>query len=355
MFWYLVFAFVPVATSLIVSTRYKKSIKYDDKAKRNFLLWCGVAMFLIIALRHREVGSNDSNNYYENWELLSNFSFNELKLFSMESNFEKGYLLFVWLFSHLLPEGQFVFVLSAIIFTIAVCRYIYINSEDTELSFVMYICLGLYTFMAQGLRQSIAMSICLFAIELIKKRKFVLFVVLILFATTFHSSSIVFLFMYFIYGITLNVRTLLAGAGVTVVLLALSSRLAAIGNMIFQREYEGEVESGGFVAVAIYAIILILSIALSGKRRKDKDYAFFVFMTWFGFVFYLMRYTEVQIAERISWYFMFGQLIALPNIISRFDKSVSFVIKCVVIVLCFALFAYRLSGDGLVAYRFMWQ
>lgn len=355
MFWYLVFAFVPVATSLIVSTRYKKSIKYDDKAKRNFLLWCGVAMFLIIALRHREVGSNDSNNYYENWELLSNFSFNELKLFSMESNFEKGYLLFVWLFSHLLPEGQFVFVLSAIIFTIAVCRYIYINSEDPELSFVMYICLGLYTFMAQGLRQSIAMSICLFAIELIKKRKFVLFVVLILFATTFHSSSIVFLFMYFIYGITLNVRTLLAGAGVTVVLLALSSRLAAIGNMIFQREYEGEVESGGFVAVAIYAIILILSIALSGKRRKDKDYAFFVFMTWFGFVFYLMRYTEVQIAERISWYFMFGQLIALPNVISRFDKSVSFVIKCVVIVLCFALFAYRLSGDGLVAYRFMWQ
>ncbi len=355
MFWYLFFATIPVIVSLAVSCRYKKSIKYDDKAKRTFLLWCGIAMFLIIALRHRDVGSNDSNQYYFNWEAMSNRSWNDLKAFLPETNFETGYCVFVWIFSHIIPDGQYLFVISALIFTISVCRFIYINSKDPEMSFVMYICLGLYTFMAQGLRQSIAMSMCLFAIELAKKRKFIPFVLLVLLASTFHTSAIVFLVVYFIYGVTLNVRTLVMGAGVTVILLALSSRLAAIGNLIFQREYEGEVESGGFVAVAIYAIILILSIALSGKRRKDQDYSFFVFMTWFGLVFYLMRYTEVQIAERISWYFMFGQMIALPNAISRFDKHVSFIIKCAVIVLCFALFAYRLSGDGLVAYRFFWQ
>ena len=78
-------------------------------------------------------------------------------------------------------------------------------------------------------------------------------------------------------------------------------------------------------------------------------------MTFVGAVFYLMRYTGVGIAERISYYFMFGQIIALPNAISRFDKSVSFAIKCVVIFLCIALFAYRLSSDGLVSYRFFWQ
>lgn len=355
MFWYLFFAMVPVIVSLETSWRYKKSIKYDDKAKRRFLLWCGLAMFLIIALRHREVGSNDSNNYYENWELLSSISFNELKLFAKESNFEKGYLLFAWSFSHLLPEGQFVFVLSAIIFTIAVCRFIYINSEDPELSFVMFICLGLYTFMAQGLRQSIAMSICLFALEFAKKRKFIPFVFLVLLATTFHSSSIVFLFVYLLYGFTMNIKTAIVGMFGATVLLTLSGPIANLGNMLFEREYENTVESGGFVAVAIYVLILLMSVIFSGKRRKEKDYSFFVFMTFFGFVFYLMRYFGVQAAERISFYFMFGQLISLPNVISRFDKSVSFVIKCAVIVLCFALFAYRLSGDGLVVYRFFWQ
>lgn len=355
MFWYLFFATVPVMLSLIVSLSYKKSIKVNDKAKRTFLLWCGIAMFLMIALRNKDVGSNDSNNYYENWELLSGLSFESFKAFTTESNFEAGYLLFVWVFSRIFPSGQFVFILSAILFAIAVSRFIYKNSEDPELSFVMFICLGLYTFMAQGLRQSMAMSMCLFAIEFCKKRKFLPFILLVLLATTFHTSAIVFVVTYFIYGFTLNIRTGIVSVCAAGLLLVFSRQIAAIGNMIFEREYVGEVETGGFVAVAIYIIILALAIIFAGKRRKEKDYSFFVFMTMLGAVFYLMRYTEVQIAERISFYFMFGQLIVLPSAISRFDKHVSFIVKCVVIALSFLLFAYRLNGDGLVVYRFFWQ
>lgn len=355
MFWYLFFAIVPVMVSLAVSFGYKKSIKVNDKAKRTFLFCCGIAMFLIIALRNREVGSNDSNNYYENWELLSTFSFSELKNFMLISNFESGYLTFVWVFSHILPSGQFVFILSAILFTIAVCKFIYINSEDAELSFVMYICLGLYTFMAQGLRQSMAMSMCLFALEFCKNRKPIPFVLLVLLATTFHTSAIVFLVVYLLYGFTINIRTTVAGVGIAGILLASSGWIATIGNLISQREYEGEVESGGFVAVAIYVIILLVAIIFSGKRRKDKDYSFFVFMTCLGAIFYIMRYIEVQVAERISFYFMFSQIIVLPNAIARFDKQTSFIVKNIAILLSIALFAYRLSGDGLVAYRFFWQ
>ena len=355
MFWYLFFATTPVIVSLAVSFSSKKSIKVNDKAKRNFLLWCGLFMFIMIAFRHKEVGSNDSQNYFNNWELLSGLSFGGLKSYIAESNFESGYLLFVWIFSHIFPNGQFVFIISAILFVVAVCRFIYINSEDPELSFVMYICLGLYSFMAQGLRQSIAMSICLFAIELAKKRKFIPFVLLVLLASTFHTSAIVFLCVYFIYGHTINIRTATVGFGVATILLALSGQFAAIGNMIFEREYENEVETGGFVAVAIYVIILSVATIFSGKRRREKNYSFFVFMTFLGAVFYLMRYIEVQAVERISFYFMFGQLIVLPSAISRFDKHVSFVVKCAVIALSFALFAYRLNGDGLVVYRFFWQ
>lgn len=355
MFWYLFFAIVPVIVSLAVSFSYKKSIKVNDKAKRTFLLWCGLFMFVIIAFRNKEVGSTDSLNYYNNWELLSNFSFQNLKAFIPESKFESGYLVFVWIFSHIFPNGQFVFVLSAILFCIAVCRFIYINSEDAELSFVMFVCLGLYSFMVQGLRQSMAMSMCLFALEFCKKRKPIPFILLVLLATTFHTSAIVFFIVYFLYGFTINIRTIIAGFGIAGLLFVFSGQIATIGNLISQREYEGEVEAGGFVAVAIYLIILLTAIVFSGKRRKDKDYSFFVFMTCLGAIFYLMRYTEVRIAERISFYFMFGQIIVLPNVIARFDKQTNFIVKYLVIALSFALFTYRLIGDGLVAYRFFWQ
>lgn len=355
MFWYLFFAITPVIFSLIVEFYQKKSIRTNNKAKRTFLILCGIAMFLIIALRHKEVGSADSSHYYEHWELMRNLSLEGLKNYIPEARFEAGYCIFVWIFSHIFPNAQFLFVITGAFFAFAVCRYIYINSKDPELSFVMFICLGLYTFMAQGLRQSIAMSICLFAIEFCKKRKFLPFILLVLLATTFHTSSIVFMLVYFLYGFTLGIRTGILSIGVSGCLLALSGPIVSMGKMISEIEYEGTIESGGYVAVAIYVIILVVSFLLAGEKRKDKNYSFFVYMTMLGFVFYLMRYTGVDIAERISWYFMFGQLIALPNALSRFDKAVSFVIKSIIIVLCIALFAYRLNGDGLVAYRFFWQ
>ena len=105
MFWYLVFATVPVMVSVAVSFGYKKSVKVNDKAKKTFLVLCGLFMFGIIALRHKEVGSTDSQNYFNNWELLSGFSFQNLKTFIPESKFESGYLVFVWIFSHIFPDS----------------------------------------------------------------------------------------------------------------------------------------------------------------------------------------------------------------------------------------------------------
>lgn len=355
MFWYLFFAFIPILVSIVVSFGYKKSVKTNDKAKRTFLFCCGLFMFLIVSLRHREVGSVDSQNYYNNWEMLSGFSFSSFRTYIPESKFETGYLVFVWIFSHIFPEGQSVFVLSAMLFVVALCRFIYINSKDLELSFVMYVCLGLYTFTVQGLRQSMAMSMCLFAIEFAKKRKLLPFLLLVLLATTFHASAVVFLIVYFIYGFTLNIRTGIVALGFTVLMFATSGQIASIGNQLLDREYDTSVESGGFVAVAVYVIILVVAIVFAGKNRKDKDYSFFVIFTYIGMLFYLMRYFEVRIAERISFYFMYGQLIVLPNALSRFDKHVSFVIKSIVIILSILLFAYRLIGDGLVEYRFLWQ
>lgn len=355
MIMYLFFATVPIMMSLIVSFRYKNSIKSNEKAKRTFLILCGIVMFLIIALRHKEIGSTDSQNYYSNWELLSGLSFNGLLSFMKETKFEVGYCFLVWCLSHIFPYGQFVFILSALLFTIAVCRFIYLYSEDPELSFVMYITLGLYSFMVQGLRQSIAMSICIFAVTLAKKRKLVSFILLVFLASTIHTSAIVFFFVYFLYGFTINIRSGVLAIIFAISLLALSSQVVALGNVAFDREYGTEVESGGYIAVAIYIIILFLSIVFAGKYRKDKDYSFFVFFTLIGAITYLMRYTEAQVAERISFYFMFGQMIALPNVLRRFDKHTAFIIKYLAIILSLLLYAYRLSGGNLIDYRFFWE
>ncbi len=355
MFWYLFLAAFPIIVSSIETICFEKSINKNVKTKRQFLFLCGIVMFLIIALRNRYIGSVDSENYFNNWERLSNVSFGMIESIAESTKMERGYLAYVWLFSQVFSSGQFAFVFSGLLFTISVCRFIYKNSENVQLSFVMFICLGLYSFMVQGLRQAMAMSICLFAIEFCKKRQFVPFILVVLLATMFHKSAIVFIIIYFIYGFKMNVRTGLVSSCIAAGLLILSPQIAVLGNMVFEREYEESVESGGFVAVAIYVLILFFSIVFAGERRKEKDYSFFVFMTLIGAVFYLMRYSEVRIAERISFYFMFGQIIALPNAISQFDKHVGFIIRAAVTVLSVFLFIYRLNGEGLLVYSFFWQ
>ena len=70
---------------------------------------------------------------------------------------------------------------------------------------------------------------------------------------------------------------------------------------------------------------------------------------------FAMRYFGAQAAERISFYFAFSQIGALPNAIHITSRREKTHIYIIVLALAVLLFAYRLHGSGLVPYRFFWQ
>ena len=357
MFFYIALALSPTIIYFLLPQ--KLFGRNKDNQRKFYLCIFGVCLFLMIALRHYAVGSPDSLNYYENWETLSAVSFDKFKSIAEEASMEYGYLFSVWIFSKIFIHPQWVFVLSGLIFTLAVCRFLYKNCGNLLLGTTMFVCLGLYTFMVQGLRQSIAMSICLFAIEFCKKRDFkgfLTFVFLVLFAAQYHQTAIVFLPMYFLYGKKLNsVWTLVILIGYAAILF-LSKYIIDFANELFERDYNDVVESGGLIAVAIYFIIIFFGLFLSKKEdRADNDFSFFIFMTAIGAVVFLMRYFSALAAERISFYFMFGQLIVLPNTGHKFESKSKTILTTLIILLSVILFVYRLSSSELVPYLFFWQ
>ena len=209
--------------------------------------------------------------------------------------------------------------------------------------------------MFQCMRQAIAMCICLFAIEFCKKRKLIKFILFILLAMCFHQTAVVFLPVYFIYGIPLKASTRFLSIGIGATVVGFSVPLATIANEWFDREYEGAVQAGGYVAVAIYVLIIILTILFQQHLTLDKNFSFFYFITFIGLTIYLMRYMGVRISERISYYYMFGQTILLPNTVQSLDQKTKIILKCLIALLCIALFAYRLKGGDLIPYKFFWQ
>ena len=357
MIMYILLAMVPILFTPIVNSVYKSSINHDDRAKRTFLLCCGACLFIMIAFRSQYVGTEDSQRYYLNWISMSKVPYSHLDMYLVNSEMESGYLFAVWLLSHIVPNPQMLFVFSGALFTISVCRFIYKNSDDVCVSFVMFICLGLYTFMVQGLRQAIAMSICLFAFEYCKEKKPIKFILLVLLAVLFHKTAIVFILIYFIHLLKMHWDSYAFIGVCSAVVLATSKYIVSISKILFNEEgYTDAVSTGGFIATAIYVIILAVALIFANKKqKKDVDFIFFFYIAYMGLFVYILRYVELVILERISYYFLFSQIILLPKVIGNFGKKAQNIIKTVALTLCILLFMYRLSSSDLIPYLFFWQ
>jgi len=72
-----------------------------------------------------------------------------------------------------------------------------------------------------------------------------------------------------------------------------------------------------------------------------------------GLATYILRYTEVVIAERISYYFTFGQMALLPAVLQNLSKKEQLYVKILLVILCVLLFVYRTLP--LAPYIFFWQ
>lgn len=369
MFFYAVFASTPLLVALAVKLYYQCPIDEDKRAKRAFLFFSGLILFLVIALRDKGVGSADSSNYYRHWDNMAFRNFEGLKENIAKSPMEPGYLCTVWVLSKIFPNPQNVFVFSGLLFTLSACLFIYRNSPNVVLSFIMFITWGMYSFMVQGLRQAIAISICLFSIESVKKRKFFVFLLQILLAMCYHRSAIVFAMVYFIPWKKLSLVNNILMLSAAALLIASSPIIIYVGNEILQSNYNRAFESGGLVTLILHIVLICGSfffvrhyvrvadgvdykVRLLGTEQDRRRESLFVTLAVIGFAFYTMRYTGIGAMERISFYFLCAQIITLPIIISRFDKGSRFIICAFAIILSILLFMYRVETTGLVPYKF---
>ena len=313
-------------------------------------------MALMIGLRYKGVGSGDTAFYYNNWEMMSRVSWSDLPQKLLSVDLEYGYQISVWFLSHLLSCGQWVLILSGAFFSLSVCLFSYRNSKNPVMSLVVFNCLGLFSFMVQGLRQAIAMSICLFAYEQCKKKHFFKFALLVAVACLFHASAIVFILVYFLSKYKLNTIQMGMFAILTFIGLQLLPYVFNILNFMMNENYDmhSASESGGVIAVLIYAVIILFGLLF--KDISDEHYALFLYSAIVAAAAMLLRNSVSGIAERISFYFAFGQMIVLPNSIASIkEPKIKLIINIVAVLLCFGVAIYKASYSILIPYTFFWQ
>lgn len=91
---------------------------------------------------------------------------------------------------------QVIFALMNFIIDFFIFKYIKVQSKNLPLSLLIFMFGGFFAFSLSGMRQSIGVSIALYSIKYIYQKKPIRFVILILLASLFHTSALIFVLFY---------------------------------------------------------------------------------------------------------------------------------------------------------------
>lgn len=140
----------------------------------------------------RTVG-NDTEAYIRLFGYAKNFSISTL--IKMEGRYEIGFLLFIKVFSYYF-DYQVLFAIVGLFVSFSFGRYIYKYSKRPAFSILAFYTLQFFDLSMSGLRQIIAISILLYAFDFLLRRKPLYFIVIVVIASLFHTSSLLFLIAY---------------------------------------------------------------------------------------------------------------------------------------------------------------
>ncbi len=293
-------------------------IAYFDKGR--YLKWSIGLLCLFLGLRYNF--GNDFMAYYENFK----WSYDEM----ISMDVEPGYALLCQWFH---PFGYF-----CMQFFIACCFCTILYQSIKRYVAPQYYWLVVFSiisnadlifFGASAVRQTIAFTCILLSMPFLEKKKVLPYMGLILLATSFHMSAILFVLLYpFIYmdfrkKSNIAILVITSIALVTVLKTVFYGYLSNITEQNFEKYYQRYGESdtaigGGEIGTIIRLIVLlffIFAMKNSSSALSDRIRNIFMVMGFAGVVVFTMR--EQVMLQRYCMYFSYFFSFAYSTVLER--------------------------------------
>lgn len=297
------------------------------KNQRNLsLLLAFLLMTLFVGLRYN-VGTD-----YENYSMIYD---------SYSTFLEPGFQILVnWLNERHLSSQWLFFIMAALTYAFLYAGLKLFEGVKIPLTlFLLTICT--YSFICNGIRQALAMSVFFFSYYFIVKRKIVFFVICIFFAALFHSSSLILLPLYFVLNYKIPTKFCYIIYFLSFIFLFIDvggyfTPYTNIGEdyenyekyMNYVEKYDGYLGPGVIMEIINYAVIFVAAINAELHKKRPALFNLFLLCT----ITMNMR-VGVPIMIRIQEYFVIFTYIMIPlviydirNIRFRFILSAFFVL-----------------------------
>ncbi len=353
---YVIILFILAASALFSIREDKERDTGIHRKKQTFILIFSCSLlYLLMILKAPLTG--DYSRYADNFLNSAGKSFR----FYLDRKKEVGFYMFTKLLSEISLSPFFYFAVTSAI--VCICLFFFLNryAYNKKYAVYFYYTIGLFAFSFAGLRQTLAMSLCLFAYEAIRKRKPVRFLLLVGIAFLFHKSAAFFLPAYFLGRIPWKAKyhvPILLVYGITGILFG---RL--YGVIASWLDYDYGIESTGNGSIFLIILIIIGFLGIIYRKELmalDKDSLLFLNMHFVVILLWLFR-LFTRTAERPAFYYLYGSIILLDRILSlkQQESEKEKTRKCLLLfsVALFGIFfLYRTLRDGnLTPYVWIWD
>lgn len=354
MIFYCVAAIFPLLSWLVYDlqrTGKQLNSEEQERLKRKLLFIAILPIVLLFVLRYKYIGA-DTIGYVRFFQgEVRKYSFEDL-LSEDLMRIEVGYRVYVKFISLLTDNYTVFFLINAIVIFGTLYKFSLKYTNNPFIFFYLFITLGTYQFIETGLRQALAMTICLWAVDFIKNRRPIRFLLLVALAYLFHKSAMIFLLLYPLCMIKRYRWMAITYLIIAIVFIVGFAAFQNFFNELLGYEYEIEETGNGGIFLLLTMLICGYSMAVMiGKGVEKENQTVIIQMALMTVVFWLLRIMS-RTAERISFYFIFGLYTYFSQTIDYDDTRIKTLFKWLILGACIALFVYRNLGVG---YKFFWQ
>ena len=308
-----------------------------------FFLFVSFILPLFISAARYAVGTDYFN--YINYYFIPMLNGGKLPFSSKEYAF-----ILLIKFATLINEYQVIFIISSMLILLFIFKGIWkYNSKYKIYIYIMYIFL-IFPTSFNNIRQNISIAILIYNLNSIFEknlRKYILFSIL---AILFHSSSIIFLPMYFIYNKILikNGKRYIFYEMVIYIFLLVTIMLDdfLLGiiekNTIFSRYgqyfYKNSIVNGNNYEFYLKLLIFLTLIPIFQMLKNNKpENKFLIFCLTIDLIFCYTGFKNPYL-KRIGLYYSCYLIFLLPEVIEIFSNKFKIILKILIVAYSITMF-----------------
>ena len=294
----------------------KTSLK---KYNKNNLMFC-VLIFIIFTViqgcRANNVGT-DTSKYVNIYNIIKNLPWSSVIL-KEDFNLEIGFGLLMKILSSINLSARFFLIVVAMIINGALSYFVYKNSKNPLLSIIIFMGAEFFTLSFTALRQMLAVVIILNAYTFIKESKFKQAVFLIILASMFHTTALVFLPVVLFKKISVNKKFLIIFVTLLILVQILGFPILEyiLGNTYYGRYLNNGTIGEGIVQLLVIIVYTTLGLIIYYKCDKKPEYNTLILIMLTAILIQSLTW-KIQLLGRAMWYFYIFNMIYLPNLINE--------------------------------------